>query len=129
MANDMIGTCQRCRIEIGSASFKFCSACSRDLEICYFCNREIKDGNFYIKKMDDRIAAIQKRFDGKTVIPLETILQDGKEDPDSKKYSLDEMMASYEHSELKGLEKRRDELKGKSRYELMMRDVVVSREF
>jgi len=58
MTCDMVGRCGKCGREMGSASFKCCAQCSWELEMCYFCESPIREGSFYVDKLDKKIQSL-----------------------------------------------------------------------
>lgn len=99
-----LGQCERCGVQIPSMSNHFCSECSRYMEVCHMCEQPIRDGNYYIQKLDKIIGQYTEAVKS----------YENKDD------NFGKSMCQYYQEQLKEMEKVKIAIAGKSRYEIIM---------
>ena len=96
-----IGKCQKCNCAIPSISNKFCTACSNELEVCHECCQRISDGDGYVKRIEGVIGNEMKHL------------------PPPSDDRFQSAMRVYIQSRIDDLGKIKDEIRGKSRLEML----------
>lgn len=101
--------CERCGVQTESSSFRFCPSCSYELEVCYFCSQPIREGDYYMPKVNWRLSKLEEKLQSDDIIP--------------------QAMRKLNLMEKEQLEKIKGDLAGKSRLEIIMEKSSLTKVF
>lgn len=101
--------CDRCGVQTESSSFQFCPTCSCELEVCYFCSKPIRDGDYYMEFVERRLQRLEENLKSDDIIA--------------------QAMRKIHQMEKDQLEKTKKEIAGKTRLEILIMKSSVSKVF
>ena len=101
--------CERCGVQTESSSFQFCSACSYELEVCYFCSQPIREGDYYTSKVELRLQRLEEKLKSDDLIA--------------------QAMRKLNLMEKEQLEEMKKDIAGKTRLEIIMSKSSLSKVF